>query len=263
MTGLAMSAAGAMSSLRDWTVPCSAFLAVTLVTVSSAALAEHSLTIGLAGSFETDSLENENDSFGATPIAEYENDDFLGGILSLSYLEASYARILPDGFIGSVFVGTRDAPVDDVDDFDRDTAVEIGGEIQYFQPFGIFSLGVSTDVAGAYSGVEIEAAYTILHEPGDWEFAASIGGAYRSGGLGTYLYGVENGDEDSGLEAFRVDGHVVPQLELGVNYNLSDSWTILSGISVEYLPDAVTDSPAVEDAYELSAILGLTYEFSF
>ena len=74
---------------------------------------------------------------------------------------------------------------------------------------------------------------------------------------------MKNDDEDSGLDAFRVDGHVVPQLELGANYNLSDSWTILSSISAEYLPDAVTDSPAVEDAYEVSTIIGLIYEFSF
>lgn len=258
-----MNDAPVMSLLKSWRASRSTFLAITLITTSSAALAEQALTIGVAGAFETDPLEGEDDSFGVAPIAEYENDDFLGGILSLGFIEASYARILPDGFVGSVFVGTRDAPVDDIDDFDRDTAVEIGGELQYFQPFGIFSLGVSTDVAGAYSGVEIKAAYAISHEPGDWEFAASIGGAYRSGGLGTYLYGVKNGDEDSGLDAFRVDGHVVPQLELGANYNLSDSWTILSGISAEYLPDAVTDSPAVEDAYEFSTILGLTYEFSF
>ncbi|MGI9488422.1 MAG: MipA/OmpV family protein [Geminicoccaceae bacterium] len=258
-----MNDAGAMRLLKNGTIPRYTFLAIILVTASSAALAEHSLTIGLAGSFETDPLEDEDDSFGVAPIVQYANDDFLGGILSLGYIEASYARILPDGFVGSVSVSARDAPVDDIDDFDRETAVEIGGELQYFQPFGIFSLGVSTDVAGAYSGVEIEAAYTKLHELGDWEFEASIGGAYRSGGLGTYLYGVKNDDEDSGLDAFRVDGHVVPQLELGANYNLSDSWTILSSISAEYLPDAVTDSPAVEDAYEVSTIIGLIYEFSF
>ncbi len=260
---MTMNSVKAMSLPMDRHVLGSTLLAIVLFNTCSPVLAEHSLTIGVAGSFETDPLEGEDDSFGVTPIAEYENDEFLGGVLSLGYIEASYARILPDGFVGSVFVGTRDAPVDDLDDFDRDTAVEIGGELQYFQPFGIFSLGISTDVAGAYSGVEIEAAYSILHEPSDWEFEASIGAAYRSGGLGTYLYGVKNDDEDSGLDAFRVNGHVVPQLELGANYNLSDSWTILSGISAEYLPDAVTDSPAVEDAYELSTILGLVYEFSF
>lgn len=260
---MAMNDAWAMNFLRGRAGLGSTFLAIALFNISSLALAEQSLTIGVAGSFETDPLEDEDDSFGVTPIAEYENDDFLGGILSIGYIEASYARILPGGFIGSVFVTPRDSPVDDIDGVDRDTAVEIGGEMQYFQPFGVFSLGISTDVAGAYSGVEVEVAYSILHEPGDWEFEASIGSAYRSGGLGTYLYGVKNGDEDSGLDAFRVGGHVVPQLEINVNYNLSESWTIVSGASAEYLPDAVTDSPAVEDAYELSSFLGLSYEFSF
>ena len=231
--------------------------------VSSAAHAEHSLVVGVAGTYENDALVDEDGGFGVAPIFEYEYEGLFGGTLEASLDRLSYERILPKGFLGTALVTTRDAPVDDLDGFDRDTAVEIGGALANFQPFGIFSLSVLGDVAGAHSGIEIGAGYTMLHESDDWAFEFTLDATYRSSDLGTFLYGVEDDDEDdSDFDAFRVDGHVVPGVELSVDYALSDDLTLSSSARAEYLPDAVTDSPAIDKAYEALLELEAKYELT-
>lgn len=91
---------------------------------------------------------------------------------------------------------------------------------------------------------------------GAWTVEPSIGMHYRSGGLGTYLYGIEAGDDG---DPFRIDPHIVPFATLTAGFELSDHWTLLVGLSGEYLPDAVTDCPLVDDSYTATSVLGITY----
>lgn len=83
-----MSDARTTVALKCKIALCSTILNVALF--NTPVLAEQSLTIGVAGSFETNSLEGEDDSFGVAPIAQYQNDSFLGGFLSIGFIEASY-----------------------------------------------------------------------------------------------------------------------------------------------------------------------------
>lgn len=225
----------------------------------SPASAEYELTIGVVGHVSKDPFAGKGITAGPTPLVEFEYDRLFGGTFSANLGQLSYERSLSNGFLGRILVETRGAPVDVLDGFDRGTAIEIGGELSYFEPFGVFTLGVLGDVSGEHSGVEVTATYAILYELADWELGMAVGAAYRSGGLGTFLYGVEQGDGN--LDAFRVDGHVVLQLELSASYSLGEHWTILSGMTADQLPDAVTDSPVVMDSYELLGFVGLGYTF--
>lgn len=247
--------------------PCDPKLGLLTMLLVAAALpadAESMWTVGLGLTLETSPINDDDADLSPIPIITYENDDVLGGSLTIGTTEGlSYGWSLPHGMTVSGLVDYRTSPLDDADGsvadgIERDPAIELGGEIDYLTSRGIFSASILADVSGAHDGAEVTLAYHLLVPLGAWTFQPSLGIHYRSKGLGTYLYGVEADDSQT---PFRVDDHVVPFANLTADVALNERWSAIVGISGEYLPDAVTDSPLVDDHYTFGTVLGLSFTF--
>lgn len=235
-----------------------------LTAIALPTQAESVWTLGVGVSLESSPIKDDAPQLLPIPIATYENDNIFGGTFTIGTTEGlSYGHSLPHGLSVSGLLDYRTSPLDDADGsvtdgIDRDLAIEVGGQIDYLTSRGIFSASVLGDVSGAHNGVEATLTYSLLIPLGAWTFQPSLGVHYRSQGLGTYLYGIEADDDQ---DPFRVDDHLSPFASLTASVDLSEQWSAIALVGGEYLPDAVTDSPLIDDNYTINTIFGLTFNF--
>lgn len=146
---------------------------------------------------------------------------------------------------------------------DRDWSVDGGAGVSWLTDVGLFGLAFVTDLLGRHNGQELEFSYTVRFKWADFDFIPSAGMRWKSENLVDYYYGVQADEVRFNPAPARLaydgDDAVDPYIRMAVRRKLLPRWSLLAAAQYEWLDDAITDSPIVDEGYEASFLLGLLY----
>ncbi|MEL7312714.1 MAG: MipA/OmpV family protein [Pseudomonadota bacterium] len=169
-----------------------------------------------------------------------------------------------------ISVSTGTAPTDplDPDDVaeilevpDRDFAIEVGFEFLTDGDWGFMQFAVFQDVAGVHDGFEVAAEYGIGQVWNRWYVETAFRATYKSEQLNDYYWGIRSSEASAVLPEYTAADGVNFGVSLGAAYHLTERWALRFGIDLEYLNDAVRDSPVVDDNQVAAYFAGLSVSF--
>ncbi len=113
------------------------------------------------------------------------------------------------------------------------------------------------DVSGASEGSELRLRAGWPLQAGAWRWTPYLQGSWLSSDLADYYYGVAADETTAGGAAYRADSAWVPEAGLGLNRGFRSGWFLLANLRYAALPDALADSPLLQDDAEAGLFLAL------
>ena len=215
----------------------------------------------LAGATASPFDGEDTDIFGV-PLITYRT-----GRWSLGSSGVSYDFIRSDRLTIQAGATPRFSPLSNVD------AAELNGIDRQITADAFLSANVALspslsldaalrqEVTGEHNGQELAVSLGYGARFGRLGVTASAGANWQSSGLAEYQWGVFASEATPTRAAFDPGAVVIPELSVEAAYSLDGDWTAIGSIRSEFLPDAVTDSPIVEDDLSVSIGLGLIRRF--
>ena len=127
--------------------------------------------------------------------------------------------------------------------------------------WGVLQSRVLTDVSSMHGGQELSLSYGVPFKTQRFEVTPALGVAWRSRNLVDYYYGVRPNEARSGRPAYRGRAATLFFVNVEGLYHLTETWQMIGGITCNRLPEAVTDSPIVQNNFQVSGYMGLVYQF--
>lgn len=118
------------------------------------------------------------------------------------------------------------------------------------------------DVSGASQGNELRLGYNYERRSGNLSLKPSLALEQRSAGLNDYYYGVRSSEGTALRPAYDPGAGMNAVVGLYAQYNLTERWRLLTGLSATRWAGGVRRSPIVDDRTQLSAFLGFAYDFA-
>ena len=241
-------------------------LAIILTTIATApAWAQEpapGFSVGVAAGFSSDPYVGEDSQVRALPVLRYQADSFSIGT------DGIYADILVRDPIELEFVALpRFSGLDDPDavelaGIDRDITLDAGLRLTYgLAPRTDLSATLLQEVTGEHDGQELELELSNTLMLGRLPVSLAAGLSWKSGDLGTYMYGVYAAEATGGRPAYEVGDTITPYVSVSSGFPVSDRVTVFGAIKAEFLDDKISDSPIVDDDEVISGILGISYSF--
>ena len=148
---------------------------------------------------------------------------------------------------------------------DRDWSLELGLRYINDLDFAVMSLDFTHDVLDEHNGYEfrftLRKLFRNLLNIKSLNLTPTAGINWRSSDLNTYYYGVRDSEAIAGRPAYKAGGSVDYLTGAQLTYKLSDQWSLLSIVDVEWLGSEITDSPIVDKDYYATLLLGAMVEF--
>lgn len=218
-------------------------------------------TIGAFGAAATSPFDTNIVEFNFLPDLEYSQDRFSIGVTGASYNVFDGENVVLSAVLAPRFFSDP-GEVAGLEHLKRETAVEAGvaGTLRY----GPFSTGVEilTDISGIHNGTAIEATVgTAFAATPRLGIAAQAGVTWMDSNLATYSFGIRAIEATNMLAAHKIEDALVPSLGIQSSYALSERVSLVGGLSVEFLPDRVTNSPIIKRQVLTSGMIGLRHEF--
>lgn len=205
----------------------------------------------------------DNASAQALPILRYDTEAFSIGV--------------PDGFRVTLFgdeqfrvsavLAPRFSALDEADStaldgIEREITFDGGAQMQYrFGRGTTLRLRAVTELTDEHGGHEVSAEVRQPVPFGRQPLMAAAGVTWLSGDLSRYTYGVLASEAAGGRPAYDPGSVVIPHISLSAMFPIADRASLVGSVRAEYLPDAITDSPIVDEDLGLSTFLGLTFRF--
>lgn len=166
----------------------------------------------------------------------------------------------------SAFVAARMTPARDRQDFTADAGVRVGvrGVI------GELSGEVRRDITGEFKGTEYQVRYAYPINLGDLTIIPSAQVNWLDKETANHMYGVTAEQRAKAISKGReVILPVAPITEKAMNlgggltatYALGGGLTLIGVLKGTYLDKAIYKSPAIDQEWESTAVIGLTYSF--
>lgn len=195
------------------------------------------------------------------PLVQYEGPRFFVRGLIVGYkLLASEdlafdVHLMPrfDGFENddSPFLAGMDEP---------DPTIDLGLGME--ASVGALDLGLAleADVLGRSEGLTARASLsrTYVWRRGTVVFRPEVGAAWQSEDLVDYYYGVDPDEALPLRPAYDGPSGTLVNVDVFASVRVSERWRLIGLASWSQLPDAITDSPIVDDASTLFGLVGLT-----
>lgn len=225
-------------------------------------------TVGVGGAFTAgpyigDDTSNDTTAEGKIiPLLSYETDRF-----SISVLEGASYTVYRDGaFDVTVLATPRYSDLDGTDivalqGIDRKTTLDAGFGLDYAVGQTILSASVLGEVTGEHGGFEVGAKVTRFSQFDDLVIAYAAGAVWQSEELTNYQFGVLPSEALADRPAYTTDAAITPFIEVGAEYAVSDSWSVVAAGQYTYLTDALADSPIVGSRTSLTVLSGVVYKF--
>ena len=132
-----------------------------------------------------------------------------------------------------------------------------------------FSLSYTHDLLSKHKGDEVVFAYAKGFGLGNAEVMLGAGVTWQSEKLNQYYYGVAPSEARSLMvennlfhrTAYTTQDAVVPKINTLVKYPVFDSWALVAGAEVNFLPKEITDSPIIENKNAWGMFAGITKVF--
>ncbi|MEC4678335.1 MAG: MipA/OmpV family protein [Nitrospirota bacterium] len=145
---------------------------------------------------------------------------------------------------------------------ERKAALDVGLVGTYISDLGIFSLTALTDFSETHQGDELGLSWEVPFPMGkNWLINPSFGLTWQDKDLIDYYYGVSNAEARAGRPAYQGKSSRDWFVGLGIFYELSQDWSVISQFTVQSLSNSITDSPIVDDDNQWSGFFGVVYEF--
>jgi len=196
------------------------------------------------------------------PMVYYESKDFFFKGRSLGY------HLLKKGQFSLDVIGEwRFDGYDDSDSNflrgmdDRQMTLDGGVELSYFDGWGVMNVSFVSDMLGRHDGQELSLNYGKRLIKGKWTLTPAAGAIWHSHNLADYYYGVRPNEALAQRPAYSVGQAWNPTVRLNVMYKINEQWSALGLIRYERLDNEISDSPIVDDDYQIQFMAGLMYQF--
>jgi outer membrane protein len=143
----------------------------------------------------------------------------------------------------------------------RDWTLEVGLATVVEGGWGSLALSATTDVLGEHDGQEVRLTYSIPLGSVRFQVQPAAGIAWYSENLADHYFGVRPGEARAGRPAYAVESATNVFVEVRVLMPLSRRWALVLSGGVEWLDDAITASPIVEDNTRFGMFAGASYMF--
>lgn len=143
----------------------------------------------------------------------------------------------------------------------RDTVMAgLDTSLRLLGPFRL-ELSAMTDALDRHNGQEATLSLSRNWRRGGWSITPGAGAAWRSADYNNYYVGVRDNEATAERPAYEPDYSVEFFARVMGRIEMSDSWSLLGSVRLEYLSSEVTDSPIIDKDKVTSAFLGLIYAF--
>ncbi len=239
------------------------FACLLTVFAASSAWAQEGFSFGLGASASSNPYIGEDETnFGAVPILRYQGDGWRVGTDGAGIDLYRGAPVTAEAILLPRFTALSDPGSDELDGIDRE--ITLDGGLSFSYALGertSLSATVLQELTGEHDGQEVDLSVSTGLALGAVPLNVTGGMSWKSQGLGSYLYGVEDGEATADRPEYDLDGSVTPYLSLSSGFALSEAAQLVGSVRVEFLPDGVTDSPIVEDDTVTSGFVGVQLSF--
>lgn len=144
---------------------------------------------------------------------------------------------------------------------DRDDGLDAGARLSYGGNWGAIAFDAVHDITGTSEGYELalDYRYTWLLRRG--ALTANVGASRMSDDLAGYYFGTLDTEVARGVTAYAPGSTTVPRVGLTATVPLGTTkWQLLGSVEMQFLPDALRDSPLLDADSERSGrfVLGLS-----
>jgi MipA family protein len=144
----------------------------------------------------------------------------------------------------------------------RELGVDVGLGAHTGFAGGVAFAELLRDGTAASRGTEGRLGYRYPWRSGRFLIWPQVVLALRNARLNDYYYGVLEEEAAAERPAYRAGAGITPEVGLYASYRLTDRWRILTGATVERLPNTVAASPIVEQRTQTRLLLGAFYDVS-
>lgn len=138
---------------------------------------------------------------------------------------------------------------------DRDDSVDIGMAASWKGTAGKLELDVRGDVTGTSDGYAMALDYSYPMTWGRTHVIPSVGAVRLSEDMADYYYGTLDEEIARGVVAYRPGAVTTPRASVTVVHPFAKRWALLGTVEYRALPDALRDSPLVEEGKDQAASL--------
>jgi outer membrane protein len=189
------------------------------------------------------------------------------GRFYISGATAGYRLLADDGWTFDVIGKWRfDGYDEDESDrlggmHDRKQTVDIGGEFTLTGGWGEAWISTITDTFGRHDGQEIKLGYAKPLVFNKLTISPTGGLIWQSNNLANYYYGVRANEAGPGRPRYLVGDSTNWFVGLRAEYQASERWTWIGGVTYQFLDSKIRKSPIVDDSFVVSALAGAMYKF--
>lgn len=226
---------------------------------------EEGLSIGLGGNVSESPYKGYGAKWTALPMVSFEHEYvYIRGttagvkLLNLSHVEVSAFA----GYDGTSFESSDSSDSRLRRLRDRHSSAEAGMEARLLTPVGLIFSNVSRDILGHSDGLRGTLGYANSWEYGPLEVAPSAGLYWTDSKYNNYYYGVSDSESrKSGLDAYDAGGGVSPFLGMTISLELSDNVGVFCSGEMQFLNNAIKESPMVGKSHTHSGTAGIMIGF--
>lgn len=117
------------------------------------------------------------------------------------------------------------------------------------------------ELTDEHRGQEVSLGVTQALPVGGMPVLLGAGLSWQSTELTSYLYGVGTDEATPGRAAYAPGDVVIPYVSIGTMVPVSDHVRLVANLKAEFLPDAVSKSPIIDEDVSVGAFLGLSFSF--
>lgn len=239
-------------------------LLVSVLTATAAghAVAQEGFSFGVGASVSSNPYIGEDTDARAVPILRYQGDGWRLGTDGAGVDLYRTAPLGVEAILSPRFSALDDPDSDELDGIDRE--ITLDGGLSFTYDLGertAVSATLLQELTGEHDGQEVDLSVSTGLSLGRVPLSLAGGMSWKSEGLGSYLFGVEDDEATADRPEYQLDGSVTPYLSLSSGYALSDVARLVGSVKVEFLPDEVTDSPIIEDDTVTSGFVGVQLSF--
>ena len=146
---------------------------------------------------------------------------------------------------------------------DRDFGADAGMTASFQTDVGIFEADVRADITNTSDGYQASLDYSVPFPVGNAIIMPGVGVTAYSSKLANYYYGTLPDEVKRGVVNYKPGSATVPHASVTAIVPFASKWTFISGVTVEFLPNEITDSPLVDKDTDVVPTLFLGISRSF
>lgn len=144
----------------------------------------------------------------------------------------------------------------------RSQGVDLGFAYQYHSTMGTVFTELLHDAGDDSNGTEIRVGYFYDWTMGKLQLKPQFILAARDSNLNNYYYGIRTKEVTIARPAYAPGSGINTELGISAQYQISQRWRLIGGVSATRLAASVRASPVVENRPQLAGLAGFAYDFS-